>query len=667
MKRMWGMALTAAVWGSACYSASDDAPGQDGAVACVLSSECPAGMYCSAGRQCTYDCREARDCFGRGRCDPASGRCISEDAGQGAEDGANFPADRGSLTDATLEDVTAVDALPSEDALPFVDTSPSPDIVAPIDRTVPSVDAMGPVEDDGGPTTMLDRPSPSDAYDAGPIVDAAGLDATTDAAPTSDSGAGDAGESGDRPEADHVDATTGVDRPDAGSMMCAPEITTTGLWGWWRFDGDLRDSSGAGRHATVSSGVPAFGEGVSCGAVYLDPSRSFVDLPDARLRRMTLSLSVRVSGPLVGGASIFDGWTGSENFHASLVSRDGALLWSVGVHDNASGSSWLPETHLFSTGPAVADRWVNLALTYDGIVLKLYVDGRLDASTLQSMSTYPGTVPSVSDYRLGVDRSGARVFRGAIDELRIYDRALSAAEVAAISGIAPPTCAAGTHRCGDRCAPNDAVATCGDRCDPCPTPPGGVATCEAGACRSTVTLQPGPDVGKDIWTTSVYSYATGGSGPGGGLDDDVLRIGGWGDEYIALLQFDLRGLPAMPTQATLELYTQAASDGSAAVSMNLERITAAWDWRIGGTGRDRQRLWWADRPSGERWGGARSAPVRGDWYRIDLTSLVTAWVGGLHPNYGLQLRPTSTNHTFNGFYSSDHADASRRPRLVIRY
>lgn len=38
-------------------------------------------------------------------------------------------------------------------------------------------------------------------------------------------------------------------------------------------------------------------------------------------------------------------------------------------------------------------------------------------------------------------------------------------------------CAPGTHRCGDRCESDIAVATCGTRCEPCPAPANGVALC----------------------------------------------------------------------------------------------------------------------------------------------------------------------------------------------
>ncbi len=189
------------------------------------------------------------------------------------------------------------------------------------------------------------------------------------------------------------------------------------------------------------------------------------------------------------------------------------------------------------------------------------------------------------------------------------------------------------------------------------------------ALRYGIVLQPGPEAGKDIWTTNVYSYAPAGGGPGGGLDNDDLRVGGWGDEYRALLQFDLSGLPPSPSVATLELYDYPVSDGSSTTGMWLDRITAFWDWRTMGTGSDRLRLWWADRPASVQWfSSALSAPVRGAWYRVDITDLVTAWINGTYANYGLQLRPTSTAHTFDGFYSSDYlTDPTLRPRLVIQY
>ncbi|MCU0785595.1 MAG: DNRLRE domain-containing protein [Verrucomicrobia bacterium] len=179
-------------------------------------------------------------------------------------------------------------------------------------------------------------------------------------------------------------------------------------------------------------------------------------------------------------------------------------------------------------------------------------------------------------------------------------------------------------------------------------------------------IQPAPGDSKDIWTTSVYSYAPGGSFPGGGQNDEKLRVGGWGDEYYSLLQFDLAGFPTNASSAVLYLYCYNQSGGG--TTMYLDRITQFWDWRTQGTGRDRERLWWADRPAASQWlGSAVPNPTLGQWYAMDITSLYNAWQDGTYSNYGLQFRPVSFfNNNFNEFYSADYAGVpALRPKLVI--
>ena len=178
----------------------------------------------------------------------------------------------------------------------------------------------------------------------------------------------------------------------------------------------------------------------------------------------------------------------------------------------------------------------------------------------------------------------------------------------------------------------------------------------------SVTLQPGPVEGKDIWTTSTYSYAPGGGGPGGGLDNDELRIGGWSDTYLTLMEFDLVGMPQLAISARLWLYCY-SSNSSSVTSMYLDRIIEPWDW-------DRaDRLWWADRPATSQWSaGTIPAPVVGAWYEVDITDLYNAWQDGTNINYGFQFRPSSTSNKFNFFYSSDYdVDSSLRPKLIVTY
>lgn len=182
-----------------------------------------------------------------------------------------------------------------------------------------------------------------------------------------------------------------------------------------------------------------------------------------------------------------------------------------------------------------------------------------------------------------------------------------------------------------------------------------------------ITLQPGPAQSKDIWTTSVYSYTSKGGGPGGGRSDDELVVGGWGDSYYSLLQFDLRTMPPSAQVAKLELFCF-KSRGTSTVGMLLDRVIEPWNWRTQGSGPDRERLWWADRPHAIQWQEAVLPPCNlGTWYAIDITSLYNAWQSGAYENYGLQLRPSNNDNRWNEFYSSRYSvDASLRPRLIVQ-
>lgn len=171
---------------------------------------------------------------------------------------------------------------------------------------------------------------------------------------------------------------------------------------------------------------------------------------------------------------------------------------------------------------------------------------------------------------------------------------------------------------------------------------------------------------RDIWTTSVYSFAPGGGGPGGGLENEELIVGGWGDSYHALIQFDINGLPADIEHVSLQLYCF-KSHGGGTTPMAVDRVAESWDWNSSGSGKDRERLWWADRPKTVEW-KERVAPCAvGNWYTIDISDLYRQWTAGTLPNYGIQLRPLNNDNRWNEFYSSRFAgNSSLRPRLVVR-
>ena len=430
-----------------CFSSASSSGGEvdSGAAVCQLASDCPQGMHCGADRRCVVECRESRDCDS-GVCDTALGRCRAVDAGVAVDvpearfdaavlDGTDVPA-----LDAPELDAGGVDALTTSDAVDIADVVDAtrdedvsvtePDVPAPID--VPSLD-VSPL--DVPPLPVEDAPSADGSDD---VVGT--LDATSDDADDVD----DAPSPQDRPPLSDVVDAGPSDGGATDAPVCELGGPTAGLWGWWRFDGDLSDASGNGRAASVASGAPTFTEGVRCGGVVVTPELPVIDLPDGRLNRATVALWIHPTGALEPrDAPIFDGWTRSENLNVGIVQRAGEpLRWWVAVHDNVDSRTWREEFGVASTSPPATDRWTHVALTYDGASLRMYVDGRLDAEAPQPSRTYPGEVPTLSDYRLGVDRNGTRVFRGVIDDLRIYDRALTAAEVATLAAgaVAPPRC-----------------------------------------------------------------------------------------------------------------------------------------------------------------------------------------------------------------------------------
>ena len=100
---------------------------------------------------------------------------------------------------------------------------------------------------------------------------------------------------------------------------------------------------------------------------------------------------------------------------------DSSELWFY-VDTTDDGGSWqrvkyaLPSTH----------QWYHIVGTYDGSELRLYVNGELKDSTPQSKA--PDKAEGIP-LNIGRTQAGIQYFNGTIDEVRIYNRALSENEI----------------------------------------------------------------------------------------------------------------------------------------------------------------------------------------------------------------------------------------------
>ncbi len=113
-----------------------------------------------------------------------------------------------------------------------------------------------------------------------------------------------------------------------------------------------------------------------------------------------------------------------ENRGYNLIVNNGRLFMEVRA---VNGKKW------YATGRAINDgAWHHVAGTFSGTAIRVYVDGILDAE-----ATFAPTTIALSrnDLRIGFDGGSERSpFKGAIDEVRIWNVAKSTEEIQAHSG-----------------------------------------------------------------------------------------------------------------------------------------------------------------------------------------------------------------------------------------
>jgi hypothetical protein len=95
-----------------------------------------------------------------------------------------------------------------------------------------------------------------------------------------------------------------------------------------------------------------------------------------------------------------------------------------------------------------AGTWYHVAVVYDGTDIRLYVDGSLDSNGADNPKTYSGGIYDTGeDFVLGSESDASTNWHwdGLMDEVAVFDRALSASEVSDIydNGIQDPPAGGG--------------------------------------------------------------------------------------------------------------------------------------------------------------------------------------------------------------------------------
>src|SRR5207245_7665367 len=84
-----------------------------------------------------------------------------------------------------------------------------------------------------------------------------------------------------------------------------------------------------------------------------------------------------------------------------------------------------PDSYLRGTSTPALNSWTHVAATYDGATLRIYANGVLQASKAVSGAI----TTSTGALRIGGDSVWGEWFAGLIDDVRVYNRALTATEL----------------------------------------------------------------------------------------------------------------------------------------------------------------------------------------------------------------------------------------------
>jgi hypothetical protein len=189
------------------------------------------------------------------------------------------------------------------------------------------------------------------------------------------------------------------------------------------------DGSGGGFTGALVNG-PAWTSGVLGGGLSFDGIDDYVDVPHAAaLNPYPMSLVFWAKTGATGLHGIVNKYLpGSRNGYQIFVSSGSLCAW---YFRDASNHIWDGTGCTLMTPGFNDDQWHHVVLVVDDSGGRLYVDGEMQAS--RAWTGTPGAVTTTTG--LGFARypgSAAPHLPGTIDDVRLYDRALSADEVAGL-------------------------------------------------------------------------------------------------------------------------------------------------------------------------------------------------------------------------------------------
>ena len=178
----------------------------------------------------------------------------------------------------------------------------------------------------------------------------------------------------------------------------------------------VADASGNGNNGTLS-GATWTASGKYGGALVFNGASALVTINDAASLHLTTAMTLEA---WVNPSTVDNAWRdviykGNDNYYLEGTSPNSSRPAMGGTFGG----------NLYGTAALTANTWTHLAATYDGTTMRLYVNGAQVTSQPQTGSI----ATSGNPLQIGGDSIYGQYFAGMIDEVRVYNQALTAAEI----------------------------------------------------------------------------------------------------------------------------------------------------------------------------------------------------------------------------------------------
>ena len=201
-------------------------------------------------------------------------------------------------------------------------------------------------------------------------------------------------------------------------------VPKNGLVGYWPFNGNTNDESGNGNNGTVNGATLATDRyGKANSAYSFDGVQNYITTETAGFpyanQERTLVFWAKSLDPNYATAHMVNyGQVTDGNSFGGMI-HSGRTWWFYGHNDNY---------YDLNSGIAVDDKWHLFTFTYSNTIVSIYLDGKLITNKSISLNT----LNSLMYFGARQDLYSDRLFKGQLDDIALYNRALTQQEIHAL-------------------------------------------------------------------------------------------------------------------------------------------------------------------------------------------------------------------------------------------